>query len=187
MATPNDEACKVSIRTLQIIAHELGFSRTVDPLGGSYYVESLTQEIEQGILAEMAKVEELGGSLLAIEKGYCQGVITRGAVKRQREFETGERVSVGINIFKSEENLPLGAFRVNPQVEERQLARLKSLKAERDGAKVSKTLAGVREAALRGENMVESCLDAVRAYATVGEICQVLREIYGEYRMVAQF
>ena len=187
MATPNDEACKVSIRTLQIIAHELGFSRTVDPLGGSYYLESLTKEIEQGILAEMAKVAELGGSLQAIEKGYCQGVITRGAVKRQREFEAGERVSVGVNIFKSDEALPLGAFRINPLVEERQLARLKALKAERDGAKVGKTLAGVREAALRGDNMVESCLEAVRAYATVGEICQVLREIYGEYRMVTQF
>jgi methylmalonyl-CoA mutase N-terminal domain/subunit len=187
MATPNDEACKVSIRTLQIIAHELGFSRTVDPLGGSYYLESLTKEIEQGILAEMAKVEELGGSLLAIEKGYCQGVITRGAVRRQREFETGERVSVGVNIFKSEENLPLGAFRINHRVEERQLARLKTLKAERDGAKVSQTLAGVREAALRGDNMVETVLEAVKAYATVGEICRVLREIYGEHQVIPQF
>ncbi|MCX5819799.1 MAG: methylmalonyl-CoA mutase family protein [Deltaproteobacteria bacterium] len=187
MATPNDEACKVSIRTLQIIAHELGFSRTVDPLGGSYYLESLTKEIEQGILAEMVKVEELGGSLLAIEKGYCQGVITRGAVRRQREFETGERVSVGVNIFKSDENLPPGSFRVNPQVEERQLARLRALKAERDGARVRETLSGVREAALRGQNMVEPVLEAVRAYATVGEICQVLREIYGEHQVVAQF
>ena len=100
MATPNDEACKVAIRTLQIIAHELGFSRTVDPLGGSYYVESLTREIEEGIREELAKVETLGGSLAAIEKGYCQGVITRGAVKRQREFETGERVSVGGEHFQ---------------------------------------------------------------------------------------
>jgi methylmalonyl-CoA mutase N-terminal domain/subunit len=187
MAIPNDEACKISIRTLQIVAHELGFSRTADPLGGSYYLESLTKEIEEGILSEMAKVAELGGSLLAIEKGYCQGVITRGAVKRQRDFETGERVSVGVNIFKSDENLPLGAFRVDPRVEERQLARLRTLKAERDGARVGETLAGVREAALRGDNMVESVLEAVRAYATVGEICQVLREIYGEYQVVAQF
>ncbi|MEW5804480.1 MAG: methylmalonyl-CoA mutase family protein [bacterium] len=187
MATPNDEACKVSIRTLQIIAHELGFSRTVDPLGGSYYVESLTKEIERGILAEMAKVEELGGALSAIEKGYCQGVITRGAVKRQREFETGERVSVGVNIFKSEENFPPGAFRVNHRVEERQLARLRTLKAERDGAEVKETLAGVREAASRGQNMVEPILEAVRVYATIGEICQVLREIYGEHRVAAQF
>ena len=187
MATPNDQACKVAIRTLQIIAHELGFSRTVDPMGGSYYLESLTKEIEQGILAEMAKVEELGGSLMAIEKGYCQGVITRGAVKRQREFEAGERVSVGVNLFKSDENLPLGAFRVNPRVEERQLARLKTLKAERDGERVSETLAGVRKAALKGQNMVEPVLDAVRAYATVGEICNVLREIYGEYQVVPQF
>jgi methylmalonyl-CoA mutase N-terminal domain/subunit len=187
MATPNDEACKVSIRTLQIIAHELGFSRTVDPLGGSYYLESLTKEIELGILAEMAKVEELGGALLAIEKGYCQGVITRGAVKRQREFESGERVSVGVNLFKSDEALPPGAFRVDPRVEERQLARLKALKAERDGSRVRETLSGVREAALRGENMVEPVLEAVRAYATVGEMCQVLREIYGEHRVVAQF
>ena len=187
MATPNDEACKVSIRTLQIVAHELGFSRTVDPLGGSYYVESLTKEIEQGILEEMAKVEALGGSLPAIEKGYCQGVITRGAIKRQREFETGERVSVGVNILKSDESLPLGAFRVDPRVEERQLARLKALKAERDAKRVAETLAGVREAAVKGQNTVEPILEAVRAYATVGEICDVLRGIYGEYRSVPQF
>jgi methylmalonyl-CoA mutase N-terminal domain/subunit len=129
----------------------------------------------------------LGGALLAIEKGYCQGVITRGAVKRQREFESGERVSVGVNLFKSDEALPPGAFRVDPRVEERQLARLKALKAERDGSRVRETLSGVREAALRGENMVEPVLEAVRAYATVGEMCQVLREIYGEHRVVAQF
>lgn len=187
MATPNDEACKVSIRTLQIIAHELGFSRTVDPLGGSYYIESLTKDIEQGILAEMAKVEELGGSLVAIQNGYYQEIITRGAVKRQREFETGDRVSVGINIFKSEEDLPMGAFRVNPQVEDRQLARLRTLKTDRDGVKVRQTLAGVREAALKNANMVEPILEAVRAYATVGEICRILREVYGEHQVIPQF
>jgi methylmalonyl-CoA mutase, N-terminal domain len=187
MATPNDDACKVSIRTLQIIAHELGFSRTVDPLGGSYYLESLTKDIEHGIITEMAKVEELGGSLRAIEEGYCQKLITNGAVKRQREFETGERVSVGINLFKSDEDLPLGAFRVDPRVEGRQLARLKTLKAERNGVKVGEALAMVREAALRGDNMVDPILDAVRTYATVGEICRVLREIYGEYRVNPQF
>ena len=187
MATPTDETCKVSIRTLQIIAHELGFSKTIDALGGSYYLESLTKDIEQGIIAEMARVEELGGSILAIEKGYLQGVITRGAVRRQEEYEKGERVSVGVNLFISDENLPLGAFKVDNRVEELQLAKLAALKAERNGDKVKETLAGVREAALKGQNMVESILEAVKAYATIGEICQVLRDIYGEHQVIPQF
>ena len=187
MATPNDEACKVSIRTLQIIAHELGFSRTIDPLGGSYYIESLTHDIAQGIVDEMARVEQMGGSLQAIENGYFQEVATRGAVRRQQEFETGERVAVGMNLFKSDEDLPMGAFRIDPEVENRQLASLKTVKSERNGQRVAETLDGVRQAALKEENMVASILEAVRVYATVGEICRVLRDVYGEHQPMTRF
>ena len=188
MATPNDEACKVNIRTSQIIAYELGFSKTADPLGGSYYVESLTSDIANNILGELAKIEqEYGNSMNAIKKGYYQGVLTRGAIRRMEEFEKGERVSVGVNIFKSDEKLPLGAFRVDPRVEETQLRRLRDLKARRDSAKVREALEGVRQAALKGENSVEPVLEAVKAYATIGEICNVWREVFGEYQVTPNF
>lgn len=187
MSTPAEEACKVAIRTQQIIAHEFGFTSTADPLGGSYYIESLTKDIEEGILTELARVEEIGGAVAAIEKGYYQDVITRGAIRRQEEFERGDRISVGVNKFQSKVELPLGAFRVDPKVEERQLARLNALRRQRDNGKVEKCLVQVREAARGHENLVEPILEAVRAYATVGEICQVLREVFGEYRTVPSF
>lgn len=188
MATPNDEACKVAIRTSQIIAYELGFSKTADPLGGSYYLESLTMDIAQNILKELEKIEkEYGDSINAIKQGYFQGVITRGAIRRQEEFENGEKLSIGVNKFKSDEKLPMGAFKIDPKVEETQLRRLKELKATRDSAKVKEALEGVKHAALTGRNSVEPVLQAVKAYATIGEICNVWRELYGEYKFKAEF
>jgi methylmalonyl-CoA mutase N-terminal domain/subunit len=188
MATPNDEACKVNIRTSQIIAYELGFSKTVDPLGGSYYIESMTSDIANNIFKELEKIEkDYGDSINAIKQGYYQGVITRGAIRRMEEFEQGERVSVGVNKFKSDEQLPLGAFKIDPKVEETQLRRLNELKARRDAAKVRETLEGVRQAALNGQNSVEPVLAALKAYATIGEICNVWREVYGEHQVTPNF
>jgi len=188
MAIPNDEACKVSIRTSQIIAYELGFSKTADPLGGSYYIESLTLDIANNILKELEKIEkEYGNSINAIKQGYYQEVINKGAIRRMQEFERGERISIGVNKFKSDEKLPLGAFKIDPKVEEIQLRRLKELKATRDEAKVKEALEAVRQAAIKGENSVEPVLEAVKAYATIGEICNVWREVYGEYQVIAKF
>lgn len=188
MAIPNDQACKVSVRTSQIIAYELGFTKTIDPLGGSYYVESLTSDIANNILKELDKVEkEYGGSINAIKQGYYQGVITRGAVRRMEEFENGQRVSVGVNKFKSDEKLPMGAFRIDPKVEETQIRRLKELKEKRNSAKVKEALEYVRQAAIEGKNSVEPVLEAVRAYATIGEICNVWREVYGEHQVTPSF
>jgi methylmalonyl-CoA mutase N-terminal domain/subunit len=187
MATPSDEACKVAIRTLQIIGHELGLSKTVDPLAGSYYLESLTLDIERDIRAEFANVEKQGGAVSAISKGYYQGIITKGAVRRQQEFEKGQRVSVGVNLFPSDEDLPLGAFRVDPAIEQQQLQRLKALKESRNNKLVSGALGDIREAAVARQNLVEPVLAAVKAYTTVGEICDTLRGVYGEHKVITQF
>ncbi|NLG33194.1 MAG: methylmalonyl-CoA mutase, partial [Syntrophomonadaceae bacterium] len=162
-------------------------TKTVDPLGGSYYVESLTCDIEKGILEELKKVEEMGGALAAIEKGYHQSVITKGAVKRQQEFEQKHRISVGVNKFRSKADLPLGAFRVNPKVEETQLLRLRDIKKSRNNDVVKAKLEDIQEKALSKINLVEPILEAVRAYATIGEICQVLRDVYGEHQVIGQF
>jgi methylmalonyl-CoA mutase N-terminal domain/subunit len=187
MGTPSDEACKIAIRTLQIIGHELGLSKTADPLAGSYYIESLTLDIEREIKAELAQVETLGGAIPAISAGYHQGILTQGAVRRQQEFERGDRVSVGVNKFATGEKLPLGAFRVDPKIEQQQIKRLKALKDSRDRKIVAGVLAEIREAAAARRNLVEPVLAAVKAYVTVGEICGTLRGVYGEHKMIARY
>lgn len=187
LSTPSEESVRVAIRTLQIIAEEMGFGSTVDPLGGSYYLESLTTDIENDITAEMSRVADLGGSLTAIDTGYFQSRMTEGAVRRQREFDTGERVSVGVNKYKSDVPLPQTTFRIDWEVEKRQQDALARLKADRDDRLVRETLAEVSRAAEREENVVPAVLEAVRAYATVGEICDVFREIYGEFQSKGHF
>jgi len=182
MATPGDQAAKLQIRTSQIVNNELGFNRTIDPLAGSYYVESLTIDIANAMEAEIKKVEEeFGGPYGAINAGYYQGWQTKNSFRRQEVVESGDRLSVGVNVYPTDEGLPKGALRMDPKLEERQVERLKKLKERRDNQKVKAALKEVKRAAEAGENTVESVLQAVRAYATVGEICDVWREIYGEY------
>jgi methylmalonyl-CoA mutase N-terminal domain/subunit len=182
LGTPTEDAAKIAVRTQQILAHELGITSTVDPLGGSYFVESLTGHIEQQIYDEFLKVEAIGGAVAAIEKGYYVANINEGALRRQREFDTGERVAVGVNKYRTESKMPLGAFRIDPAIETRQVERLHNLKKERNGKAVSETLDYVREVAKGDGNLVPPVLEAVRAYATIGEICGILREIFGEYQ-----
>jgi methylmalonyl-CoA mutase N-terminal domain/subunit len=182
LGTPTEDAAKIAVRTQQILAHELGITSTVDPLGGSYFVESLTGHIEQQIYDEFLKVEAIGGAVAAIEKGYYVANINEGALRRQREFDTGERVVVGVNKYRAESKMPLGAFRIDSAVEMRQVKRLQNLKKERNGKTVSETLDYVREVAKGDGNLVPPVLEAVRAYATIGEICGILREVFGEYQ-----
>lgn len=185
--TPSDESVKVAIRTLQIIFHEFGFRNTIDPLGGSYYLESLTCDIEKGIWEEFERVQKMGGAISAIEKGYYQKVITEGAVRRQRQLERGERISVGVNRFVSNEPLPESTFIPNSDTERRQIESLKKLRVERSQKRVDDTLDYVREAAVAGENLVPPILEAVRAYATIGEVSDTLRSVFGEYESRGDF
>jgi len=182
LGTPTEDAAKIAIRIQQILAHELGFTSTADPLGGSYFIETLTTQIERQIYEEFSKVEAIGGAISAIEKGYYARHITDGAFRRQKEFEQGGRVAIGVNKYRTESKIPLGAFRIDPRIEAKQVERLKGVKKERNQNAVRDTLEYVREVAKGDGNLVPPVLEAVRAYATVGEICDVLREVFGEYQ-----
>lgn len=187
LSTPSEESAKVAIRTQQIIAEELGFGSTIDPLGGSYYLESLTSDIERDIMAEQNRIMEMGGSLKAIANGYFQQRLTEGAVRRQREFDSGEKISVGVNKYISDAPLPPTRFRIDREVEKKQCEALARLRAARNNQRVKETLSEVSRSASAGENLVPSVLEAVRAYATIGEICDVLRGIFGEFKSQGQF
>jgi methylmalonyl-CoA mutase N-terminal domain/subunit len=183
----SQEAVKVAVRTEQILAHELGITNTVDPVGGSYYVETLTSQIEHRMYEIFEKVESLGGALEAIRKGYYQSVIGEGASLRQRRFEERDMVSVGVNIYRTEEEDPDPLFRMNQQGEEEQIKNLQSLRRERNSREVEAALAAVKRAARSEDNLVPAILSAVKAYATVGEISNVLREIFGEYKEAVSY
>jgi methylmalonyl-CoA mutase N-terminal domain/subunit len=182
LGVPTEEAAKISVRIQQILAHELGIADTVDPLGGSYFLETLTHRIEEDILENLTKVEDLGGAVEAIEKGYYLGAMSEGAVKRKKEFDKAARVSVGVNRFRTESEVPIGAFRIDPSVESKQIEGLNRLRKERNGRRVGESLQYIREVAKGVENLVPPILEAIRAYATVGEICDTLRDVYGEYQ-----
>jgi methylmalonyl-CoA mutase N-terminal domain/subunit len=182
LGTPTENAAKISVRIQQILAYELGITNTVDPLGGSYFIESLTTQIEKQIYEEFLKVEAIGGAVAAIEKGYYLSAITDGANRRQREFEKGERWSIGVNKFRSESSVPFGAFRIDPVIEQQQIERLNQTKKERNNERVRETLEYIREVAKGDGNLVIPVLESVRAYASIGEICEVLRQVFGEYQ-----
>ena len=182
LGTPTEDAAKISVRIQQILANELGIGNVVDPLGGSYFIESLTTQIENQIFDELRKVEEKGGAIAAIEKGYYVEHISEGAVRRKREFDEGKRISVGVNKFRSESQIPKGAFRIAPAAEGKQLERLVRVKKERNERLVREALEYVRETVKGEGNLVIPALEAVRAYATVGEICDVFRNEFGEYQ-----
>ncbi|HYM16775.1 MAG TPA: methylmalonyl-CoA mutase family protein [Dehalococcoidia bacterium] len=182
LAIPTTEAQRIALRTQQIIAHESGVTDTVDPFGGSYYVESLTNEIEAKAQEYIDRIEDMGGSVAAIESGYMQAEIQEAAVTQQQEIESGARVVVGVNRFRGDEEPEPAIFRVNTELARAQVERLRSVRARRDGAAVAATLARLREAARGTDNLMPPILDAVRAYATLGEICGELRTAWGEYR-----
>jgi methylmalonyl-CoA mutase N-terminal domain/subunit len=184
LCLPSEEAVQIALRTQQLIAYESGVSDTVDPLAGSYYVEELTREIEKKVVAYINKIDEMGGAPAAIEKGYIQREIQDSAYQYQREIEKEERVVVGVNRFQAEEEKPTNLLRVDPAVRISQIEKLKKLKSERDGEAVKKSLARLKQVAEGSGNLMPPILDAVKAYATLGDICDVLREVYGEYQQV---
>jgi len=182
LALPTDEAALLALRTQQIIGHESGVADTIDPLAGSYYVESLTTEIERRAVAYLDRVREIGGMLRAIETGYVQREIGEAAYRDQQDVEAGHRVIVGVNRFQAAEERPPEILRVDPAVIDRQQARLRRVRAERDGARVNAALTALGREAGGRANLLPSILEAVRAYATVGEICDALRRTFGAYR-----
>lgn len=187
VSTPNEDSARVALRTLQILAHEHGFGDTIDPLGGSYFIETLTAQVEKQILEGMENIERVGGALAVIGTGFGRQVMTQGAVRRQRAIDSGERPWVTVNLWPQKPNVPNTAFRGDPKATERQLARLAQVKASRNRAEVGAALAEVDRATGDGENVVPSVLKAVRAYATVGEIVELWRKRFGSFAPSTEF
>lgn len=183
LALPSEEAVRVALRTQQIIAHESGVVNTIDPMAGSYCIEALTKEMEERAMEYFDKIDSMGGVIGGIEKGFFQKEIADSAYKYQKEIESKERILVGVNNYTVEEDwVPLKLLRIPPHVEKEQLARLRKLRKERNNAKTKEVLDKLHDAADRDENLMPTIIDAVKAYATLGEICGVLREVFGEYR-----
>jgi methylmalonyl-CoA mutase N-terminal domain/subunit len=166
-----------------MIAYESGAVDTVDPLAGSYYVEYLTNEIEEKATKYIEQIDAMGGAIAAIEKGFMQREITESAYRYQKEVENKKRIVVGVNEFLSEKEAPIKILQIDPEIEEKLVERLQQIKKERNNAKVNEALNKLRRVAEReNENLMTSVLEAVKEYATLGEICNVLREVFGEYK-----
>ena len=179
---PAEEAIRVGAALQHIVAHETGVAETIDPLAGSYYVETLTKQIETAAFEEMEKIFAMGGALKAIETGYFQRALGREQYERNRDIEEGRRKWVGVNhLTLAEEKRQIDIFRLNDDMESEQVAKVQDLRARRDQAAVDAVLEEIREAARNGENMVPPCLKAVKLYATHGEICYAMRDVFGEY------
>ncbi|MEG6584009.1 acyl-CoA mutase large subunit family protein [Dendrosporobacter sp. 1207_IL3150] len=182
LALPTEDSVRVALRTQQIVAYESGLADIVDPLGGSYYVEALTDQIEKEAWEYIKKIDEIGGAVTAIEKGYIQKEIQDSAYKWQMEVEKGDRVIVGVNKFQIEEKPVEGLLRVDASVGELQKKKLADLRAKRDNGAVQDKLAALEKACQdESVNLMPLILDAVKAYATLGEICGVMRKVFGEY------
>jgi methylmalonyl-CoA mutase N-terminal domain/subunit len=182
LALPSEQAVQVALRTQQIIAHESGVTDTVDPLGGAYYLEWLTNQIEERAMRYITEVDKMGGALKAIEKGYIQREITQSAYNYQRAVDSGEQVIVGVNEFASGEKSDTETLEIGAEVEKKQVARLAKLKRERDNERVGQVLDKVRDIARSDDNIMPVLIEAVKAYATIGEISDALRDVFGEYR-----
>jgi methylmalonyl-CoA mutase N-terminal domain/subunit len=182
LCLPTQQAVTVALRTQQIVAEESGAADTIDPLAGCYYVEAMTEKIEAEIMDYLQKIDAMGGTLVAIEQGYIQKEIQNSAYRFQKEIESGERVYVGINKYTMEEPPPQGLLKVDMSVGEVEAGKLKKLRAERDEAKWKAALDKLRQASQTDENVMPSVIEAVKAKATVGEICDVWRDIFGQFR-----
>ena len=181
-ALPTEEAIAVGAAIHNIVAHETGVADTVDPLAGSYYLETMTMKIETAVFEELDKITAMGGALAAIKAGYFQKELARQQVERTRAIEKGERVLVGVNhSVRDEGPRSIGIHKHDAEAEAKQIEKLVQLRASRDGGAVDKALARLRDAARGGDNLVPACLEAVKVYATHGEMCDALRDVFGEY------
>jgi methylmalonyl-CoA mutase, N-terminal domain len=182
LSLPTEEAASIALRTQQIVAFESGAPDTVDPLAGSYFVESLTDEVEAAAWKLIEKIDAMGGSVAAIEQGFIQDEIAKSAYEYQRQIENGEKIIVGVNKFQTEEKNTIPVFKVDEHVQTLQVEKLKALKLKRDNSKVAACLATLHEKAVSGENLMPTVLEAVENYCTLGEISDELRKVFGEYK-----
>jgi methylmalonyl-CoA mutase N-terminal domain/subunit len=182
LALPTEQSARIALRTQQVIAYESGVPQTIDPLAGSYYIESLTSEIEQRASQYLDKVDALGGMLKAIERGYVQQEIQNSAYDFQRGVDRQENVVVGVNAFQIDEEREVPLQRIDENLEPKQVERLQALRAKRDQAKCQSAIQKVEDAARNGDNLMPHIVDAVESYCTVGEISDAMRRVFGEYK-----
>ena len=182
LALPSEHAVRIALRTQQIVGHESGVTNTVDPLAGSYFVEELTDRVESDAMEYISRIDEMGGMVEAIERGYPQRQIQDAAYRWQKEVEEGDRIVVGVNRYKIDEQPPADLLKVNPEVERQQLAKLEEVRSSREGDASASALRRLAEAANGTDNLMPVILDCVRNYCTLGEICGVLRDEFGEYQ-----
>ncbi|MEU1482183.1 methylmalonyl-CoA mutase family protein, partial [Streptomyces sp. NPDC005760] len=181
IALPTDKAARLALRTQQVLAYETDVTATVDPFAGSYVVESMTDELEGAALELLAKIADLGGAVAAIEHGFQKNEIERNAYRIARETDSGERVVVGVNRYRLDEEEPYEPLRVDPAIEAQQAERLATLRAERGRRAVDAALTALKKAAEGEDNVLCPMKDALRARATLGEVCNALREVWGTY------
>jgi methylmalonyl-CoA mutase N-terminal domain/subunit len=184
LALPTAEAATLALRTQQIIAHESGVANVVDPLGGSYFVERLTRDMEDGALAYFRTIDAMGGMVEAIERGFPQQEIAESSYRFQQAFERKEKIMVGVNAFVQQDDPPIEILYIDESTSDTQLAKLEALRKTRNNDAVKRALDTLQASARTTENLMPRILDAVRAYATVGEMCDALREVWGEYEEV---
>jgi methylmalonyl-CoA mutase N-terminal domain/subunit len=182
LALPTEQAARIALRTQQIIAYESGAPQTIDPLAGSYYIEALTNEIEKRAAEYLGKIEVLGGMLKAIERGYVQREIQNAAYEYQQAVDQEDAIVVGVNRFEVEEEKPIPIQRIDPTLEPKQVERVRALRAKRDEGPWQSALNSVEDAARSGANVMPRILNAVEAHATVGEISDAMRKVFGEYK-----
>ncbi len=187
LALPSEHSVRIALRTQHVIAEEIGVTDTVDPLAGSYYIESLTNQIEHKAYEYIKQIDQLGGSAKAIEEGFIQKEIQENAYKYQKSVENNENIVIGVNKYVIEEQPPTDLLKLDPEVAQRQLSKLQKVKEDRDSEKVQVSLDNLKKAAQGSANLMPFIVDAVRCYATLGEMCGVLREIYGEYEQKINF
>ncbi|MEW6050798.1 MAG: methylmalonyl-CoA mutase family protein [Candidatus Zixiibacteriota bacterium] len=181
LALPTEKSAEIALRTQQILAYESGSANSADPLGGSYYVEYLTDEIEAKVVAIMDRIRELGGSVSCVESGYFKDELARSAYEYQKRIESGDTIQVGVNRFRTDSAEIPTVLKLDPELEKRQIANLKQLKSHRDNARVQASLGKLEQTAKGSDNVVPAVIEAVECYATVGEISDVFRHIWGEY------
>ncbi len=182
LALPSEHSVLLALRTQQVIGYEIGAADTVDPLGGSYFIESLTEKIEEEVLRYIDRIDEIGGAVEAIEKGFIQKEIQASAYQYQKDIESQERVVVGVNRFTTSGEPPIDLLKMDPATSQRQVERIKEVRLSRSQSKVAESLQELRRAAKGDDNLMPHILNAVKAYATLGEICGVLRDVFGEYQ-----
>jgi methylmalonyl-CoA mutase N-terminal domain/subunit len=187
LALPTEDAVRIALRTQQVIAHETGVTNTIDPLGGSYFVEALTDELERRAYEYFRRIDELGGMVEAVKTNFCQREIADASFELQQEIDAGRRIVVGVNAHQQDDEEPIEILRIDPALERKQTGRLAAVRARRDAGAVVASLAALRAAAATDANLMPPLIECARAHAAEGEIVQALQQVWGDYTEVPVF